>query len=109
MHHIIIQNLYNKTVPIPAIDNSKSVFDILQGQQIDWMHACGAKGRCTTCKMIVLQGIENLSPLSQVELKYREGRKLKDNERLACQSRPLGDISIRVAEANKMPHVKYSD
>ncbi len=66
MHHIIIQNLYNKTVPIPAIDNSKSVFDILQGQQIDWMHACGAKGRCTTCKMMYYKGLRTSAPFPKL-------------------------------------------
>ena len=40
------------------------------------MHACGAKGRCTTCRLQVLAGQENLSPLTAAELRYRAAGRL---------------------------------
>ena len=109
MPDIIVQNLYNKVVRHSYNDNSKSVLDILQEQGLDWMHACGAKGRCTTCKMAVITGMENISPESAVEQKYLEQGKLAQNERLTCQCHPTGDIIIRVPQSGKMPHLKYSD
>lgn len=108
MPRIIIQNLENFTIDSENID--RKVIELIHENGIDWMHACGKKGRCTTCKMIILEGQENLSPETDRELFYRGQHRLKSNERLACQSRLLqGSLTIKVAEINKFPHLKYSD
>lgn len=107
MPEISIQNLSNKTVS--TNDDDKIVLKILHENSIDWMHACGGKGRCTTCKMIVTKGINNLSPLSDFENKVRKLGSLKNNQRLACQCTLMGDIQVRVPEENKLPHLNYSE
>ena len=104
---ITIRNL-NNTV-LDSKDNSKSVLNIIHEQGIDWMFACGGNGRCTTCKIIVKEGINNISKVNTLEQKFHEIGKLKPNERLACQSTITGNIEIEVAEGNKFPHVKYSN
>lgn len=61
----------------------------------DWWHACGAKGRCTTCRLQVLAGAESLTPLTEPELRYQAAGRLRPTERLACQARLLslgGDV-----------------
>jgi 2Fe-2S ferredoxin len=74
------------------------------------MHACGKKGRCTTCKIIVLEGIENLSPLTEREEFFKGIDRLKSYERLSCQAKLIkGEILVRVAEENKFPHMDYSE
>lgn len=108
MPKIVIKNLDNKV--ISTNENSNSVLDALHNNFIDWMHACGGKGRCTTCKMIVLEGMENLAPATTHEERFKEMNALKENERLTCQSILQKDeIVIRVPEAGKLPHMKYSD
>lgn len=107
MPDITIVNLAGRKVPF--LPHEHSVLKAIHRQNIDWMHACGAKGRCTTCRMIVLEGMENLSPLSEPEIRYREAGRLKDNERLTCQTKALGNAVVRVPEATKFPHVKYSE
>lgn len=107
MPKILIRNLDNKV--ILSSDNSATILDIIHGEQIDWMHACGAKGKCTTCKAVIHKGIENLELLSEVERKFLEIGKLKSNERLTCQTQLLTDIEISVAEENKFPHMEYTD
>jgi ferredoxin, 2Fe-2S len=57
---IVIKNLEEKTIEVQ--DFSKTILQHVQGNGIDWMFACGGKGRCTTCKAIVLHGLENLEP-----------------------------------------------
>jgi ferredoxin, 2Fe-2S len=107
MPQIVIKNLGNK---ILKTDNfKKSLLNIIHENYIDWMHACGAKGRCTTCKAKVLSGIEHLSALTGFEIKLKNINRLKDDERLACQCYLTGDIIICVPEENKLPHVKYSE
>jgi ferredoxin, 2Fe-2S len=107
MPRIVIQNLENLVI---CSDTTESkVIELIHENGIDWMHACGKKGRCTTCKMIIVEGNENLSEETDRELFYRSLNRLASNERLACQSSLLnGSITIRVAEMNKFPHMKYS-
>lgn len=107
MAKILIRNLNNKVVT--SKDNSKTILNIIHENQIDWMHACGAKGRCTTCKLIVHAGLENLSPINDLEQKFADLDRLKSNERLACQATLRGDISVSVADQNKFPHIEYSE
>lgn len=106
MVKITIENLGEKVVEAAKAD--KSVLKLLHDHAVDWMHACGGKGRCTTCMMIVTRGMENLSEPTAAEEKFRSQNRLAQNERLACQARATGAVHIRVAEAYKLPHVKYS-
>src|SRR5690242_10911111 len=103
---IVIKNLDEKTVEVQ--DFSKTLLQHLQGNGIDWMFACGGKGRCTTCKAIVLQGQENLEPKTSAELKYEAQGQLGPTERLSCQCRIRGSVTINVPEDYKLPHMKYS-
>ena len=74
------------------------------------MHACGAKGRCTTCRLQVCAGQENLSPLTAAELRYSAAGRLRADERLTCQAQlPTGDVTARVPEATQLPHVRYQE
>jgi 2Fe-2S ferredoxin len=84
------------------------VLRLIQDAGVDWMTDCGGKGRCTTCRAIVLSGGENLTPNSPAELKYRAMGALRDNERLMCQVRTKGDLVLRVPDDTKLPHMKYS-
>jgi len=107
MVKILIENLGKKEVPVN--DLSLPVLQHLHGNFIDWMHSCGGKGRCTSCKMVVLAGMENISSLSPAEQKYRAAGLLGVNERLTCQARISGDIAIRVPVEFQLPHVRYSE
>lgn len=106
MVKIVIENLAQKEVQ--AYDFHTSVLKSIQSDRVDWMHACGGKGRCTTCKMIVLDGMKNLSPESKAELKYRQTGQLALNERLACQAKATGNCLIRVPDEYKLPHLVYT-
>lgn len=106
MVKIVIENLAQKE--LSEVDSSNSILKEVQAHFVDWMHACGGKGRCTTCKMIVVEGMDQLSRLTPAELKYRALGQLAENERLACQTRALGSCRIRVPDESKMPHMKYT-
>ncbi|MTI19442.1 (2Fe-2S)-binding protein [Fulvivirga sp. RKSG066] len=107
MPEITISNLFQKS--LKTNEKDKPILKILHENSIDWMHACGGKGRCTTCKMIVEEGIKNISLESDFETKLRKLGALKSNERLACQCTLQGDIRVAVPEKSKLPHMQYSD
>lgn len=106
MPTITIKNLDNKS--IIYTDSNQSVLKVLHENNVDWMHSCGAKGRCTTCKMIVHEGITSLSAYSAFEEQSISLGNLEDNERLTCQCHTTEDIVISVPESSKMPHINYS-
>jgi 2Fe-2S ferredoxin len=106
MVKIVIENLGQKE--IIANEPDKPVLQLIQGAGIDWMTDCGGKGRCTTCRAILVSGGDNLTPNTPAELKYRSMGALHANERLMCQVRTRGDLVLRVPDDSKLPHMKYS-
>ncbi|WP_143962547.1 2Fe-2S iron-sulfur cluster-binding protein [Litoribacter populi] len=108
MPKIIIENMNFKEILAPKA--GYKVIEIIHENYIDWMHACGKKGRCTSCKMVVVEGMDNLSALNDKEQFFAEKGRLKVNERLSCQAKIMGGaLKIRVAEENKFPHIEYSE
>mgnify|MGYP006203281137 CR=1 FL=1 len=108
MPRIVIQNLGNFTIDFQETD--RKVIELIHEFGIDWMHACGKKGRCTSCKMIIRQGQELLSPPTDREVFFRNQNRLGEAERLSCQSiLNEGELHIRVAEINKFPHLSYTE
>ena len=107
MPDIVIQNL--NYIRISTEDNGEHVLKKIQGAYIDWMQACGGKGRCTTCRMVVLSGAGHLSEPTPFEQKQLDAGRLRPDERLACQCVAHGDIEVRVPDRSKLPHLKYTD
>ena len=103
----MIENLFKKT--LYASDYSKNLLEHFQDHRIDWMQACGRKGRCTTCKVIVKAGMDHFRGLTAAELKYRREGALQPTERLACQARISGDVCILAPPEYQLPHMRYSD
>jgi 2Fe-2S ferredoxin len=101
-----IQNLFGERI---NVSTGQTVLQAIQAAGIDWMYACGAKGRCTTCRLIVTEGQVYFTPLSTAEQKFRSQGRLQENERLLCQSMLTGgEVAGRVPEQTKFPHVVYS-
>ncbi len=59
-------------------------------------HVCGGKALCGTCRVTILSGMENLSPVLSSERKRLQAVKARENQRLACQTYVKGDISIEI-------------
>ncbi|QNE38119.1 (2Fe-2S)-binding protein [Hymenobacter sp. NBH84] len=104
---LTVQNLFGAAVPVPA---DATLLAALHAAGHDWMHACGGRGRCTSCRIQVITGLELLTPPTDVELRYRRAGRLLSHERLTCQTRlPTGEVAGRVPEATKLPHVQYGE
>ncbi|SDO90166.1 adenylate cyclase [Phyllobacterium sp. YR620] len=55
---------------------------------------CGGKGRCSTCRVQVIEGVSMLPPPESTELATLKRIGAEPGVRLACQLRPSGDISV---------------
>ena len=107
MPTLLVENLSDGVVSVPA---DSTLLRALQAAGHDWLHACGGKGRCTTCRLEVLEGLTCLTPPTDAELRYRAAGRLLAHERLTCQTRlPEGHVTGRVPNATKLPHVRYKE
>jgi serine/threonine protein kinase/hemoglobin-like flavoprotein/class 3 adenylate cyclase len=71
------------------------LLDVSLGLGIPHFHACGGKARCSTCRVVVLEGRNSLSPRTPAEQAVAERRKWPATTRLACQARVHGPCTVR--------------
>jgi adenylate cyclase len=58
-------------------------------------HACGGNARCSTCRVVVLEGLEHCAPRNDREVALAERLYLGPAIRLACQTAVRGDVKLR--------------
>ncbi|HET6466017.1 MAG TPA: 2Fe-2S iron-sulfur cluster-binding protein [Nitrospiria bacterium] len=82
-----------------------SLLDIALAHGLKMGHNCGGNCACTTCHVVVKQGLENLSPMQQDEedrLDIAEGLTL--SSRLGCQAVVKGDVVAEIMEEGEAGH-----
>ena len=62
---------------------------------------CGGKGTCRKCKVVITSGMENVSPLTEAEIKYLTEAEITAGTRFACMCEVWGDIIIDVSDVTK--------
>jgi adenylate cyclase len=77
------------------IEEGQTILDASLKAGIPHYHACGGKGQCTTCRILVNTGEQNLSPFSDKEVALRNKAPFPPNVRLACQAF-VTDNSVQV-------------
>ncbi len=72
---------------LKAVQNGIDMYTLM-GKMMN----CGGYGQCGTCIVEIAEGIENLSPRTEVENKKL--KKKPENYRLACQTLVQGPVSV---------------
>ena len=85
-------NFQNDTV-IEEDDLTLSILDIALKHGIPHMHICGGNARCSTCRIIIQQGLENILPRNKIEQQLAEQKGMEDCIRLACQAHIIGPVT----------------
>jgi 2Fe-2S ferredoxin len=81
-----------------------SILDIAMGAGIDLEHVCGGVCACSTCHVVVKQGLETCNEGTDDEFdQLEEAPALTLQSRLGCQCVPNGtkDIMIEIPAVNK--------
>jgi adenylate cyclase len=69
----------------------QSLLDASLEAGIGHIHVCGGNAKCSTCRVIVLEGAESLSPPNQKEKHLDSQMHFPLNVRLACQTTVTGE------------------
>jgi ferredoxin len=82
-------------------EDGQDILQALLHGGVEWMHACGGFCNCTTCRVKVEEGMENLSGMEEEginTLRRFQGEVLEGPFRLSCQAKVYGDIKISEPE-----------
>ncbi|MFT5167686.1 MAG: adenylate cyclase [Saprospiraceae bacterium] len=77
------------------IQNEQTILDASLAASIAHAHVCGGSAKCSSCRVIVLEGIENCCPRNEDELDLAHKLGFTKDVRLACQTTVSGPIKIR--------------
>jgi adenylate cyclase len=78
-----------------SIEEGQTILEASLKAGIPHYHACGGKGQCSTCRILVNSGEQNLSPFNDKEVALRKKAPFPPNVRLACQAFVTGN-SVQV-------------
>lgn len=73
----------------------QTLLELARAAGIPHAAACGGKGRCSTCRVVVLDHPENLAPPSDLEAALALKKGFDPNIRLACQAVVRGPVRVR--------------
>jgi adenylate cyclase len=73
----------------------ETILQALLRSGVPHAHVCGGKARCSTCRFLVLEGLENCSPPTPKEQRIASRLHFPPDIRLACQTHISGPIKIR--------------
>ena len=75
--------------------NNVTLLEVAKRNNIPHVAACGGEGNCTTCRLLILDGIEHCSEETVKEKALIEQAHTTEGFRLACQTSINGDITAR--------------
>ena len=87
--------VYSGQKRVIEAEDGQSILQIALDNGIPMEHACGGNGFCTTCMCKVQEGMENLSARNENEENMGV---MNDPDRLSCQSKVQGDVTVEVIE-----------
>jgi len=71
-----------------------TLLDISIAHKITHWHECGGNGRCTTCRVRIVDGASHLSAPTRREVGLARARGWDPTIRLACQTVASGDVTL---------------
>ncbi|NDE17161.1 (2Fe-2S)-binding protein [bacterium] len=93
-------------MPKVTITTDKKTIDVVDGYALidmcedhDTSILFGCRdGACGACMVKVISGAEHLSPMQDNEKDFLETMAARPDERLACQCKVYGDVTLEVSE-----------
>jgi ferredoxin len=86
------------------VEEGISILDAAMRFDVPIYHTCGGNVSCSTCRVLVLKGAENLSRIETAEAGILDSFDLKPPHRLGCQAEVLaGEVVVEIPVRQKAP------
>lgn len=82
----------DKTV---AIEPAESILQASLRTGIPHTHVCAGNARCSTCRVLIVAGVEHCAPRNAQERQMADRLHFGPDIRLACQTTVTGDVTLR--------------
>ena len=86
------------------VEEGVSILDAALEHGVELYHTCGGNASCSTCRVLVLKGVENLSGIETAERQVLDAFDLQAPFRLGCQAEVLkGEIEVEIPGRARAP------
>jgi ferredoxin len=93
MHKVFIKT-DSKTLDV---ETGMALIDVCEDHDTSILFGC-RDGACGACMVRILEGAESISKMDDNERDFLETMAAEPNERLACQCKVFGDVTLEVSE-----------
>jgi len=90
-----VPSIHYQNEAVVEVDSATSILQASLRHGIPHTHVCGGNARCSTCRVLILDGLENVCDRNEREQKMALRRNFSPNVRLACQTTLRGDVVLR--------------
>ena len=73
----------------------ETILHVSLSSGIPHAHACGGNARCSTCRVLITEGLDNCAPRNEKEQALAERLHFAADVRLACQTTINDDVKLR--------------
>ena len=84
---------------VPASHKDETLLQVAIRHDLPLNHTCGGFGTCGTCRVIVVEGLENLEDRNEIESEMAAERGFHSHERLACQCAPVAGLVLQIPDS----------
>lgn len=76
-------------------DPNLTILDNSLKASIDHVYECGGSARCSTCRVVIIDGLSNCNPRNMAEQELASAKNFTENVRLACQTSFKGNLKLK--------------
>lgn len=89
---VSVNYLGEKSVKISPM---QTILEASHSNDIPHIWECGGSARCSTCRVMIVDGLENCLPRNSLEERLATRKGFFPEIRLACQTRVVGDVTLK--------------
>lgn len=96
--HVTFVQADGEAVGIGVVERGATLLEAADSLDVDLDHFCGGNASCGTCRIEIVDGERALSRRESMEEAVLRGAARSPKNRLACQARVLGPVTVRIPE-----------
>ena len=95
--------------PTIRLASGKTLLEASRSAGVPHASVCGGRGRCSTCRVRIVEGLDKLPAATGAEAITLESIEAPPNIRLACQIRPVASLTVALVSHHATPGPPQTD